>query len=211
MVDDGTGGSIDRRKEEDISRYIIEDDDSSNDPRMFILRRLQVIVGAMMILAAVFGAFYFIERGPSLQTAGAIVFFFGVMVFVTMLLVMGARTMAAVISIQREVIPRRDRKLLEPLIANGEEKAIDQYVRLSSLTGITGLATKLGLTGLPLLTVALTLIFSALEIYKPGSGFMDLTKLTLGAFIGSFVQRVATAQQVASTVVSGRLPPEATN
>jgi hypothetical protein len=79
------------------------------------------------------------------------------------------------------------------------EKAIEQYVRLSSVVGATGTATRLGLTGLPLITVALTLIFSALELYKPGGGFMDLTKLTLGAFIGSFVQRAATAQAVATT------------
>jgi hypothetical protein len=104
------------------------------------------------------------------------------------------RIILTILYIKREIILEGDTPLLQPLIEPANEKAIDQYVRLSSLTGATGLATKLGLTGLPLITVALTLIFSALEIYKPNGGFMDLTKLTLGAFIGSFVQRTATTQ-----------------
>ena len=66
-------------------------------------------------------------------------------------------------------------------------------MRLSSLSGFTGTFTKLGLTGLPLATVALTLIFAALALLPVGlegqKSFFDLTKLTLGAFIGSFVQR----------------------
>jgi uncharacterized membrane protein YbhN (UPF0104 family) len=118
----------------------------------------------------------------------------------------GARIAVTGATARQAVIPDSDRALLEPLIAEGNEKAIDQYVRLSSLSGGTGLATKLGLTGLPLLTVALTLIFSALELYKPTGGFLDLAKLSLGAFIGSFVQRVATTQSVTP---SGRTPPVA--
>jgi hypothetical protein len=86
------------------------------------------------------------------------------------------------------VLPPQDRKLLEDLIRDGNEKGIDQYVRLSSLSGTTGAATKLGLTGLPLATASLTIFFSALAIFGI-NGFLDLTKLTLGAFIGSFVQR----------------------
>jgi hypothetical protein len=107
------------------------------------------------------------------------------------------------LAVRKDVILESDRQLLEEAIRAGNEKEIDQYVRLSSLTGATGFATKLGLTGLPLITVALTLIFAALNIYTKEVGFMDLTKLTLGAFIGSFVQRAATTQAVA---VSGRLP-----
>jgi len=71
--------------------------------------------------------------------------------------------------------------------------AVDQYVRLCSLSGFTGTFTKLGLTGLPLTTVALTLIFAGLALLptdpESQKSFFDLTKLTLGAFIGSFVQR----------------------
>lgn len=90
-------------------------------------------------------------------------------------------------------IPPNDYALLAPLIQEGKSESIDQYVRLSSLSGFTGTFTKLGLTGLPLTTVALTLIFAALALLPTDAesqkSFFDLTKLTLGAFIGSFVQR----------------------
>jgi hypothetical protein len=90
-------------------------------------------------------------------------------------------------------IPHGNYALLAPLIQEGKSESIDQYVRLCSLSGFTGTFTKLGLTGLPLTTVALTLIFAALALLpvEPESqkSFFDLTKLTLGAFIGSFVQR----------------------
>ncbi|MGO8390522.1 hypothetical protein ACC760_07170 [Rhizobium ruizarguesonis] len=90
-------------------------------------------------------------------------------------------------------IPPGNYRLLAPLIADGKSESIDQYVRLSSLSGFTGTFTKLGLTGLPLTTVALTLIFAGLSLLpvddESRKNFMDLTKLVLGAFIGSFVQR----------------------
>lgn len=90
-------------------------------------------------------------------------------------------------------IPPSAYNLLAPLIQEGKSESIDQYVRLSALSGFTGTFTKLGLTGLPLTTVALTLIFAALALFAgdPDSqkSLFDLTKLTLGAFIGSFVQR----------------------
>ena len=90
-------------------------------------------------------------------------------------------------------IPPSAYNLLAPLIQEGRSESIDQYVRLSSLSGFTGTFTKLGLTGLPLTTVALTLIFAALALLagdaESQKSFFDLTKLTLGAFIGSFVQR----------------------
>lgn len=90
-------------------------------------------------------------------------------------------------------IPQSNYALLAPLIQEGKSESIDQYVRLSALSGFTGTFTKLGLTGLPLATIALTLIFAALALLAsdPDSqkSFFDLTKLTLGAFIGSFVQR----------------------
>ena len=87
-----------------------------------------------------------------------------------------------------QVIPAQDYELLAPLVAEGNVEAIEQYVRLSSLTGFTGTFTQLGLTGLPLATIFLTLLFSGLALWDSGT-FLDLAKLTLGAFIGSFVQR----------------------
>jgi hypothetical protein len=90
-------------------------------------------------------------------------------------------------------IPPSNYALLAPLIQEGKAESIDQYVRLSALSGITGTFTKLGLTGLPLTMVALTMVFALLALLPIGpegqKSFFDLTKLTLGAFIGSFVQR----------------------
>lgn len=86
-----------------------------------------------------------------------------------------------------EVIPAKDRQLLEPLIKEGNKEAINQYVILSSLSGFTGTFQKIGFSGLPLATVGLTLVFSILSFLKPE--FLELAKLTLGAFIGSFVQK----------------------
>ncbi|MEP3114467.1 hypothetical protein [Nisaea sp.] len=90
------------------------------------------------------------------------------------------------------VIPDRDRQLLEPLVTKPNAEAIDQYIRLASLGGFTGTFQKLGFSGLPLATITLTVIFALLASFENETEhFIDLTKLTLGAFIGSFVQREA--------------------
>jgi hypothetical protein len=81
--------------------------------------------------------------------------------------------------------------MVQDAVINGKSEAIDQYVRLRSLAGWAGTFTKLGITGLPLVTVVLTLIFSLIALLplSHADAFLDLAKLTLGAFIGSFVQR----------------------
>jgi hypothetical protein len=90
-------------------------------------------------------------------------------------------------------IPEDDFDLVSEAVREGKPEPIDQYVRLRGLTGFSGAFQKLGITGLPLTTVALTLIFSgisvAIETGASEQPFLDLAKLTLGAFIGSFVQR----------------------
>jgi len=86
-------------------------------------------------------------------------------------------------------------------VKDGKEDPISQYIRLTSLTGFTGTFTKLGLTALPLATIALTLFFSVLAISYPP--FMDLAKLTLGAFIGSFVQKQVGSAQGSVTLPGG--------
>ena len=78
-------------------------------------------------------------------------------------------------------------RTLGPEVKAAHEDAITQYVRLRSLTGFTGVFTKLGLQGLPLATIGLTIFFSLM--YFEDKTFIDLAKLTLGAFIGSFVQK----------------------
>jgi hypothetical protein len=96
----------------------------------------------------------------------------------------------------REVIPLRDRDLLTKLIVGEKVKGIDQYIRLSSLTGTTGVFTRLGLVGLPLATIGLTIFFTLLAPFN--TSFLDLAKLTLGAFIGSYVQKQASETSVMS-------------
>jgi hypothetical protein len=89
------------------------------------------------------------------------------------------------------VINSEEWQAISDQVKAGQEDAVTQYIRLTSLSGFTGAFTKLGLTGLPLATIGLTLFFSLLAIRYPP--FMDLAKLTLGAFIGSFVQKQAGA------------------
>jgi putative aminopeptidase FrvX len=123
---------------------------------------------------------------------------FGGGAFVAVVLLwFGIRFLAGGVSGPTVVIPENDRKLLEQLIRDGNEKGIDQHVRLSSLGGATGTATQLGLTGLPLATIGLTVFFSVVAIMNV-DGFLDLAKLTLGAFIGSFVQRNVSGERVAT-------------
>ncbi|MER9526106.1 hypothetical protein NKI96_21345 [Mesorhizobium sp. M0292] len=190
---------------------IFADDTEKKDIPKQISMKVQTILGAylgaILTCAGGISAWFFIRSGPSVSDDRMFAVNAGVLFVCALTIFYGARMMAGSVAVRKDVIPPADRDLLVPLISEGNEKAIDQYVRLSSLTGGTGLATKLGLTGLPLLTVALTLIFSGLELYKPGSGFMDLTKLTLGAFIGSFVQRAATTQSAG--IPAGRTSPVA--
>jgi hypothetical protein len=96
------------------------------------------------------------------------------------------------------VINPKEWSELSASIKEGKEDAVTQYIRLTSLTGLTGLFTKLGLTGLPLATIFLTMFFSLL--YLKDDKYLDLAKLTLGAFIGSFVQKQISAPQAGGTV-----------
>ena len=87
------------------------------------------------------------------------------------------------------VIRPEDKDHIWPLIEDEKVNSIDQYIRLASLSSISGTFTKIGFTGLPLATVGLTLIFVVLSLTTGNQDLMELAKLTLGAFIGSFVQR----------------------
>ncbi|MEO0992300.1 MAG: hypothetical protein AAFX62_00685 [Pseudomonadota bacterium] len=113
----------------------------------------------------------------------------------TLSTVIGLVMMRSALSVSSKTIPDDDRKLLTELILKHEKDGIDQYIKLSSLLGSTGFFTKLGFTGLPLATVSLTLVLVGLSIYrapddaKVEPNLLDMAKLTLGAFIGSFVQR----------------------
>ena len=92
------------------------------------------------------------------------------------------------------VVPPRDLPIIEEAIKQGKPEPVDQYIRLASLTGGVGLFQKIGLTGLPLTTLALVAFFASGVMWfddksETFKAFLDFTKLTLGAFIGSFVQR----------------------
>jgi len=95
---------------------------------------------------------------------------------------------------QTSVVPQKDFDLVQAAIQKGDPGPITEYIRLVSLTGGAGIFQKIGLTGLPLVTLGLVIFFavgvlfcdSGTETFK---AFLDFTKLTLGAFIGSFVQR----------------------
>ena len=140
---------------------------------------------------------YVLHRNPENLAPFEYALIAGAMFIALSSLFFGTRVILSGLSSPNVVLPPQDRQLLEDLIRDGNEKGIDQYVRLSSLSGTTGAATKLGLTGLPLATASLTIFFSALAIFGI-NGFLDLTKLTLGAFIGSFVQRNLSDERLAS-------------
>ena len=48
-------------------------------------------------------------------------------------------TIIAVVVDARRVIPERDANIIGPTVASGNIKAINQYVRLSALSGFTGI------------------------------------------------------------------------
>jgi len=126
----------------------------------------------------------------------------GVGVFGAILGVMLLRTVGLASSEPNRVVNKDEWLSIVDKVKAGDEKTVDQYIRLTSLTGFTGTFTKLGLTGLPLATIALTLFFSVIAIsYQE---FMDLAKLTLGAFIGSFVQKQVGTSQGSVTLPSGQ-------
>ena len=122
--------------------------------------------------------------------------------------VVGYNLLSAAGAATKEVIPRSDYELLSSLVAEEKEKGIDLYVRLNSLSGATGFFTKIGITGLPLATIALSLIFTVLGLTQAsGTKLFDLANLTLGAFLGSYVQRQVSTGQ--SRPKSAAPPPEA--
>jgi hypothetical protein len=104
---------------------------------------------------------------------------------------LGIRLLTTTQNALARTIPKEDLPMIQEAVIAGKSEPIDQYVRLRSLAGWAGAFTKLGITGLPLVTVVLTLIFSLIALFPvaKATDFLDLAKLTLGAFIGSFVQR----------------------
>ncbi len=91
-----------------------------------------------------------------------------------------------------ELMPPHDRRDLIEEISKGNTAAIELYLRLRNIRGVSGFFQKLGLSGLPIATIFITLVFTILAVNTAGKTsetLFDLAKLTIGAFIGSFVTR----------------------
>jgi hypothetical protein len=102
--------------------------------------------------------------------------------------VIGYMLMRSAYAAASEIIPTEDRAMVDEILSRMDPKeATNEYVRLRSLTGVSGFFTKMKLSELPLATISLTLIFTFLAIWA--DAFFDLAKLTLGVFLGSFVQQ----------------------
>jgi hypothetical protein len=94
----------------------------------------------------------------------------------------------------RLVIPRNDRDVLLRMVEGRNRTGIRLYTDLVALSGTTGFFRKIGVSGLPLATIFLSVVFGLLALLTSADEslrqtFADLAKLTLGAFLGSYVQR----------------------
>jgi hypothetical protein len=122
---------------------------------------------------------------------------------------MGRRLLTTIQLTNARTIPLEDLPLIEAAVVAGNPDPIDQYMRLRSLSGISGNFSKLGVTGLPLTTVFLTLVFALIALFplentKAVDQFLDMAKLTLGAFIGSFVQGRVEQRKQQDAAASGK-------
>jgi len=177
-------------------------------PIVFLYSGLFFLFGALALFLLLGWSLYYISaRGPAIEVTtegsealtakdiynfyGRILSFFMAPLFIAVSAVVctiiGTRLLRVVGAVSQQVIPPQDFALLAPAVRDGNEKAISEYIRLSSLSGITGTFTKVGLTGLPLATIILTITLSILGVFN--AKFFDLAQLTLGAFIGSYVQK----------------------
>jgi len=112
----------------------------------------------------------------------------------------------------KEVVPKEVKALLEK-----PQSSVDDYVKLSGLIGGTAFFRKLEFTGMRLATILMTFVLCLLSIgsyllngygrtgqtemipKEVATGFFDLAKLTLGAFIGSFVTKGRAPEEAPAT------------
>jgi hypothetical protein len=85
----------------------------------------------------------------------------GLLFAATLLFVIGYLLLRTSYSASRELIPAGDREMVNQAMekAKTTREALTEYIRLRSLSGIAGFFTKMSLSGLPLATIALTLIY----------------------------------------------------
>lgn len=199
----GAQGAIDdNNRDKNLS------DISLGQAKAIISRRIQSAVGyALLMFSAAFASVIIIggpqrysDKAPELgRELGWFLHNYSDRALAIFLIVffslIGLQLLGAAGKTTPRAIPSEDRALLEPLVRDANKDAISQYVILSSLGGFTGTFQKIGFSGLPLATAILTLLFCFLSFVKPE--FIEFAKLTLGAFIGSFVQRSSDTERLA--------------
>jgi hypothetical protein len=111
-------------------------------------------------------------------------------------------------------LPDDARSFFKAIIEQSSDP-IGDWTRLVGLTGGTGVFRKLELSGMPLATILMTILFCFMGVFAPAlprilgfadlqktgldafgnasTIFLDMAKLTLGAFIGSFVTKAKTS------------------
>ena len=108
------------------------------------------------------------------------------------------------------ILPADAAQYLGPALQKSADP-IGDWTRLAGLVGGTGVFRKLEFSGMPLATILMTVLFSLLSLsfhafhmtdataWVPdefskelAKAFLDMAKLTLGAFIGSFVTKATT-------------------
>jgi len=107
------------------------------------------------------------------------------------------------IMLRKPKVPESHIALLKHSLEKSEDPIADYQV-ISESSGAPGFFNNLGITGLPLATVTITILFCLLAIMSYGINaignapiipedfpklVLELSKLTLGAFIGSFVAK----------------------
>jgi hypothetical protein len=112
------------------------------------------------------------------------------------------------------VLSAEAKALLGPSLEKSSDP-IGDWTRLSGLVGGTGVFRKLEVSGMPLATILMTILFCLLSaVVDPflramdilnstadlSKGFMDMAKLTLGAFIGSFVTKGSAREAEATKI-----------
>lgn len=157
---------------------------------LFILASIVIFgISTFKLIGSLDGAAFNSEISATsfvVQAYGGFIFLAGIGLLCVLV---GMKLLARAGRLSNFVIRPEDKDHIWPLIEAEKVNSIDQYIRLASLSGLSGTFTKIGFTGLPLATVGLTLIFVVLSLATGNGELMELAKLTLGAFIGSFVQR----------------------
>ncbi|MEM9276574.1 MAG: hypothetical protein AAGA80_27065, partial [Cyanobacteria bacterium P01_F01_bin.143] len=109
-------------------------------------------------------------------------------------IIIGLRLVDLAQSVGRGTIPDGDLDIIQQLegLSKSRKGGVDLYVTLTSLTGLPGFFTKIGISGLPLATILLTVFFAGFAIFDIGGSaerLFDFANLALGAFLGSYVQK----------------------